>query len=68
MRLNLGEGHPVPLWHFNTEKPQDLSALAQTVRTLSEAGLPIPSDWAYEKFGIPKPAAGDPVFSTGKER
>ena len=63
VRLNLGEGYPVPLWHFSTEQPEDLSALAQTVLTLSQAGLPIPSDWAYEKFGIPKPAAGDPVFS-----
>jgi phage gp29-like protein len=68
VRLNLGEDYPVPSWHFNTEKPEDLSMLAQTVRTLSEAGLPIPADWAYEKFGIPKPAAGDPVFSAGKER
>ena len=68
VRLNLGEGHPVPRWHFNTERPADLGKLAETVRTLSEAGLPIPSDWAYEKFGIPKPAAGEPVFSAGKER
>ena len=68
VRLNLGEGHPVPRWHFNTERPEDLGKLAETVRTLSQAGLPIPSDWAYEKFGIPKPAADDPVFNAGKER
>ncbi len=66
VRLNLGDGHPVPLWHFDTEKPEDLARLAQTVRTLGEAGLPIPADWAYGKFGIPKPAEGEPVFG-GKE-
>jgi len=65
--LNLGEDYPVPRWRFNTEKPEDLGKLAQTVRTLSEAGLPIPADWAYEKFGIPKPAEGEPTFGAGKE-
>jgi phage gp29-like protein len=65
--LNLGANHPAPVWHFGTERPEDLGELARTVRTLSEAGLPIPAGWAYEKFGIPRPADGEPVFVNGKE-
>ncbi|MGD2174994.1 MAG: DUF935 family protein [Candidatus Brocadiaceae bacterium] len=63
VRLNLGEEYPVPEWRFHAEKPEDLSELAATVRTLSEAGLPIPLDWTYRKFGIPEPADGQPVLS-----
>jgi phage gp29-like protein len=62
VRLNLGPEHPVPRWRFATDRPEDLGRLAQTVRTLSEAGLPIPAGWAYRKFGIPRPAAGEAVL------
>jgi phage gp29-like protein len=67
VRLNLGAGVPVPRWHFDAEQPEDLAELAGTVRTLSEAGLAIPADWAYAKFGIPKPAEGQAVLAAGKE-
>ena len=67
VRLNLGGDYPVPRWHFDADKPEDLSSLATTVKTLSEAGLAIPADWAYEKFGIPKPAKGDPVLGHREE-
>ncbi len=67
VRLNLGEGYPVPRWHFHADRPQDLGELAATVKTLSEAGLPIPLRWTYEKFGIPRPADGEPVLTPRKE-
>jgi len=66
VRLNLGPSAPVPQWHFVIEEPQDLSALAATVKTLAEAGLPIPARWVYARFGIPEPAAGDAVL--GRQR
>jgi len=62
VRLNLGAGYPVPRWHFDADRPQDLSSLAGTVKTLSEAGLAIPAAWAYQKFGIPQPARGETVL------
>jgi len=51
VRLNLGEGYPVPRWHFAVEKPQDLDALARTLKTLSEAGLKVPARWTTRLRG-----------------
>ncbi len=67
VRLNLGPDHPVPRWHFHADKPKDLGALADTVKTLSEAGLDIPVQWAYAKFGIPRPAEGEPVLDRNRK-
>ena len=61
-RLNLGPAVPVPRWHFVLEEPQDLSALAGTIKTLTEAGLPIPTKWVYQRFGIPEPAPAEAVL------
>jgi len=62
VHLNLGAAAPVPRWHFAAEQPQDLAELASTVKTLAQAGLPIPTRWAYERFGIPQPAGGESVL------
>jgi phage gp29-like protein len=67
VRLNLGDRYPLPRWHFDASQPEDLGALAAAVKTLSEAGLAIPADWAYEKFGIPKPAEGEAVLGRPAE-
>jgi phage gp29-like protein len=64
VRLNLGPDHPTPRWRFELEKPEDLGELARTVKTLTEAGLAVPAAWAYEKFGIPRPADGEPVLQS----
>ena len=67
-RLNLGPAAPVPRWHFVLEEPQDLAALAGTIKTLAEAGLPIPSKWVYQRFAIPEPAPGQQVVrQAGRE-
>jgi phage gp29-like protein len=68
VELNCSAGHPVPRWHFHADKPEDLGQLASTVKTLSEAGLPIPLDWAYAKFGIPRPADGEGVLGHSREQ
>ena len=62
VRLNLGQGAPVPRWRFVLDEPEDMVALAGTVKTLVEAGLPVPRRWAYERFGIPAPSGGEPVL------
>jgi len=67
VRLNLGPAYPVPRWHLDAQKPEDLSELAATVKTLSEAGLAIPAEWAYARFGIPQPAEGEPVLGRRQE-
>jgi len=67
VRLNLGAGHPTPTWRFDADRPEDLSELADTVKTLSQAGLAIPADWAYAKFGIPRPAEGQAVLGAPTE-
>lgn len=66
VRLNLGEAAPLPRWRFVAERPEDLSKLAGTVKTLSDAGLPIPLQWAYSRFGIPRPADGEPVLGNSR--
>ena len=64
VRLNLGDAAPVPRWHWMVEAPEDLGALATTVKTLGEAGLAIPAGWARSKFGIPAPQQGEEVLKT----
>jgi phage gp29-like protein len=69
VRLNLGPDAPPPRWRFILEEPEDLAALAGTVKTLAEAGLPSPMRWVYDRFNIPRPAAGEPVLggSAGRQ-
>ena len=64
-RMNLGAQAPVPRWHTALEEPRDLAEMAGTIKTLSEAGLPIPSKWVYQRFGIPEPAPEEPVLGPG---
>ncbi len=60
--FNLGPDAPVPMWSFRVEKPTDLSELATGVKTLVEAGMPIPVRWVRERFGIPEAEAGDAIL------
>lgn len=62
VRLNLGEDAPLPVLRLLVEEPEDMTALADQVVKLSQAGLPIPQSWVREKFGIPEAAAGEPVL------
>ena len=64
VRLNLGEDAPLPVLRLLVEEPEDMTALADQVVKLSQAGLPIPQSWVREKFGIPEAAAGEPVLAS----
>lgn len=66
VRLNLGEDAPLPVLRLLVEEPEDMTALADQVVKLSQAGLPIPQSWVREKFGIPEAAPDDPVLAAPK--
>jgi phage gp29-like protein len=53
VRFNFGPQAPLPQLRFNHEAPEDLAALAQTYKTLTEMGISIPADFVQERFGIP---------------
>lgn len=62
VRLNMGEGAPLPILRLAVEDPEDLTALADHVVKLTGAGMPIPQWWVREKFGIPEARDGEPVL------
>lgn len=63
VRLNFGPDAPVPRWHFNAEPVQDLAELAGVVKTLAEAGQPIPVRWVADTFRIPLPSDGEQALT-----
>lgn len=56
----------LPQFKFVFEDREDLSILADALPKLAGIGMRIPSDWAYERAGIPLPEEGAEVLqSTG---
>lgn len=66
VRLNLGEGAPLPVLRLMVEEPEDMSALAEQIVKLTKAGMPIPHAWVRERFGIPEAAEGEAVLGEEK--
>jgi phage gp29-like protein len=64
--LNFGARENYPRVVVKAEEPEDDEKNAKTVSTLVQAGMPIPQSWAYEKFGIPEPKAGEAVLVPAK--
>jgi len=62
VQLNLGADAPIPQWRFASDQPDDLAQLSETIKNLSHAGLPIPAQWVYGKFGIPQPTNNEPTL------
>ena len=60
--LNKGPNTPAPHWHSLFAEPEDLPELATTIKTLVDAGQPIPQSWVREKFNIPEPEGDEPVL------
>jgi phage gp29-like protein len=46
------------------KEPEDLKVAAETIKTLAEAGTPIPVSYVYERFQIPVPQEGEPLLDT----
>jgi phage gp29-like protein len=51
-----------PFYEAEVEEPEDLKAASEVVKTLADAGLRIPTAWAYDKFAIPAPQEGEEVL------
>ena len=62
--FNFGYEAKLPWIKFHFEPPEDLAAQSKTYATLvKEVGLPIAAEHIYEKFGIPKPEAGQELVA-----
>ncbi len=62
--FNFGPEVRLPWIKFHYEPPEDLAAESKTYATLvKEMGLPIAAEHIYEKFGIPKPEAGQTLVT-----
>ncbi|MDQ7791242.1 MAG: DUF935 domain-containing protein [Clostridia bacterium] len=62
--FNFGPEARLPWVKFHYEPPEDLAAESKTYAALvKEVGLPIAAEHLYEKFGIPKPEAGQALVT-----
>lgn len=53
----------LPWIKFHYEPPEDLKPAAEVYATLvGRVGLPVSAEHVYERFGIPKPEAGDTIL------
>jgi phage gp29-like protein len=53
--MNFGSDVAIPGFEFMTQDAIDGVSESVTVLNLRQAGLPIPTAWAYDHFGIPAP-------------
>lgn len=60
--FNYGDDSRLPYIKFHYEKPEDQEKEAVKYKTLAEIGLPMSTEHLYEKFGIPKPEAGQELL------
>lgn len=60
--FNLGAGAPPPRWNTLVERPKDMAAFGETLKTAQEIGVRIPLAWAHEELGIPVPEEGEAVL------
>jgi phage gp29-like protein len=63
VRLNFGEGAPVPEIVFTVEPSDSLNAVAERYQKLAAAGLDIGQEHVRDVFGIPEPLEGEPLLS-----
>lgn len=66
--FNFGDDSRLPYIKYHFEKPEDQEKEAKKYETLARIGLPLATEHLYEKFGIPKPEAGQEVLSVPKQQ
>ena len=66
--FNFGDDSRLPYIKFHFEKPEDQEKEAKKYETLAGIGLPISTEHLYEKFGIPKPTAGQQLLPPPQPR
>lgn len=52
----------IPSFEFDTKEPADLAVFADSLPKLVDVGLPIPTQWAMDKLGIPEAQEGETVL------
>lgn len=53
----------VPTFRFDTAEAEDMTAIAQALPGLVDAGVRIPERWVHDKLRIPQPEGDEPVLS-----
>ncbi|MFA4901072.1 MAG: DUF935 family protein [Brevundimonas sp.] len=53
----------LPIYHTKVEPPEDDEMAMKTVTGLVDKGLPIPTIWTSDRFGIPHAAEGDVILA-----
>jgi phage gp29-like protein len=61
--FNFGTGVSLPNFGFDAEEAEDLMALAQRDKILSEMGLELTDGYVRRRYGIPEAAGGDKVLN-----
>ncbi|MDR3561895.1 MAG: DUF935 domain-containing protein [Negativicutes bacterium] len=65
--FNFGPVNKLPSLKFKHEKSEDREKESKTYNTLVDMGLPISTEHVYEKFGIPKPQAGQEILQSSPQ-
>lgn len=60
--VNLGADVRCPAPWFQTEEATDRKAFSEAIKTLTEAGLPIPAKWVRDEIGMPEPVEGEELL------
>lgn len=52
----------LPRFEFDTKEPADIKTFAESLPALVGVGLPIPTQWALDKLGIPTAEENEPIL------
>lgn len=56
----------IPQFSFETKEPADIKLFAESLPALVGIGLPIPTQWALDKLGIPQAEEGEPILQVAQ--
>jgi phage gp29-like protein len=64
--LNFGidDINRTPRFYLDTTETEDIKTMADALPNLVDMGMEIPTWWAHEKTGIPKPQQGDTILQS----
>ncbi len=62
VRVNMGDGVPIPLVSFLWEETEDLNEAAEMLVKLHGMNKAIPVSYVVKKFGVPEPEGDEPVL------
>ena len=62
--LNFGQQKKYPVFHLESEPPEDLKLLSESLPPFLKEGLQIEASWLRDKFGAPEPEEGAEVLGS----